>query len=205
MAYAFDIDPFELFDPETARRAAAAARSEVAGLPDRIWQAAPLSVLGTKLAGSCGKALAGLDLFKLFTDGWGKIELLQALCDPAVVAKGTVRHVKLVKFEQNLPIDLSVSLHFGPIHTTLAKFKIKFTGKFGSVECAVRRGHVIAIGGGDCELWAGIDHKGGQIKKKIKLKRFDLPLEHRFDDPGIRIPYRAAKPAPLPQLKPDQL
>ena len=62
MAYAFDIDPFELFDPETARRAAAAARSEVAGLPDRIWQAAPLSVLGTKLAGSCGKALAGLDL-----------------------------------------------------------------------------------------------------------------------------------------------
>jgi len=208
MGYAFEFDALELFDADTAKRAASAARSEVAELPDRIWQAAPLSLLGSKLQEKCGSVLANIDLFKLFVDGWGKIEALQALCDPEIIAKGTVRHVKLVKVEQSVPIDLTVSLHFGPIHTTLAKFKIKFTGKFGSVECAVRRGHLIAVGGGDCELWAAIDHKSGQIKKKFRLKRFDLPLEYTFTDPGIRIPHRAPKPAaappPLPEVDPDQ-
>lgn len=201
MAWIFELDPLEVFSPEAAVRAAAAVREELASASEAGWRTAPLSLMGSKLRESLGTALAEFDLFKLFVDGWINLREFKALCDPAVVASGRTRHVKIGSIDQNLPIDLGVSLRFGPLHSAPIVFTTTFNGKFDAVECAVRRGHIVAVGGGGCDLSVTIGHGGSNIQPKKRIKRFNLPGEFAFAEPGIRIPHSAAvpPPAPLPQ------
>lgn len=203
MAWIFELNPLEVFSADAAIEAAAAIRENMAAASEAGWRTAPVSLIGSKLRDTLGEALAEFDLFKLFIDGWINLTAFKALCDPAVLANGRTRHLRIGMIEQDLPIDLGVSLRFGPLHTPPIVLTMTFNGKFEAVECAVRHGHIVGVGGGRCDLSVTIGHGGSNIQPKKRVKRFELPGEFTFQEPGIRIPHQSAPSLPGAQLPQD--
>jgi hypothetical protein len=197
MTATLPLDLGAMFGASGFADAATSLREGLAESGGGKWALLPTGLLGAKIETAVTAGLGGLDLFGIFAQGWAKSTELAALADPAKTPPGETSYATLGKIEQQLPIELALTVALGPLKSPPMPLVLMLTAKFEAVELAIRDSHIERAGGGHCRLTGQLRYGKHKLSPDQEAASIDLPGEIRFAAPGIAIG-AARKPAPPP-------
>lgn len=161
--------------------------------PSGQWGKLKLPLLGEKVRAEIDRALADIDPMTLFAQAWIKVREIRKLPRDKTCFVEIGEHM----FKKDLHPLLTVT--FDPWVSEQIKFTLTLRAEINAVEIEVRNRHIVAAGGGSCNLGVELKYGTASLSGPIEFKRYDLPGEYRFKGDGIPIPGGdddAASPAP---------
>ena len=201
MTATLPIDIGALFGASGMAEAANSLREGLAESGGGKWALLPTGLLGAKIESAVSGGLGGLDLFGIFAQGWAKSSELAALADPAKTPPGETAYATLGKIEQQLPIELALTVAMGPLKSPPLPLMLMLTAKFEAVELAICNSHIERAGGGRCKLTGQLRYGKHKLSPDHEAASIDLPGEVRFAAPGIAIGAARNAPPPAPETE----
>jgi len=156
---------------------------------DAGWRKLRLPLLGSKVRDSIDGALAGVDPLALFAEAWVQIRELQKL------PPGERSYVEIGEFSFEKDLHPVVTVSFPPWVSRDIPLTLTLSVKTDAVELEVFDRHIVAVGGGHCNLAIELKYESTSLSGPVNVKHYDLPGEHRFAGAGIAIPGSDASPA----------
>jgi len=129
-------------------------------------------------------------------DGWCLAREIFEYTAADKVASGATASVKVGRHPLGGKLPVEVRVTCAGIAAPPIRFDVKLTADIHAVTLWIRRGHIVGIEGGQCELKANILFLEKSLCQDLPLKTLTLPLRRDFTAPGIPIPGRFVPPAP---------
>lgn len=174
-----------LFDDADLDGAAEKFRGEMAEASSQLRHI-PIPMLGEKLSDAIFGAMGELDAVEFFANGWAKIGEIRDHADPKKHRQDRTTFVKLGEHEIDGKFEPTATLSFAGFKAAKITFGLTLIAELKAVELGIRMAHIRWVGGGDATIKAKLDYKGEELWES-ELKKFDLPIKHRFDMPGIAL------------------
>jgi hypothetical protein len=181
-----------IFDQADLDGAAEKFRAELTETSSQLRHI-PIPLLGEKLADAIFDAVGDLDALEFFANGWAKIGEIRDHANPKKHRQDRTTYVKLGEHKIDGKFEPTAMLSFAGFKTAEIKFGLTLTADLKAVELGIRMAHIRHVGGGEAKIKAKLDYKGEKLWES-DLKKFDLPMKHRFDMPGIALTWEELSP-----------
>jgi hypothetical protein len=178
---AIDLEP--LFDGAELDGAAEKFRGQMAEASSQLRDI-PVPMLGEKMADAIMGEVGSIDTMQLFANGWAKLKEIRDHADPKKHRQDRTTFVRLGEHKIEGKFEPAATLSFAGIKSPRIVFGLTLTAELKAVELGIRMAHIRHVGGGEAKIKVRLDYKGEELWKS-DLKKFDLPMKHRFDMPGI--------------------
>ena len=175
------LDP--LFDEADMDQAAERFQTELAEASSQL-KGIPVPMLGEKMAEAIMGEVSAIDTMQLFANGWAKLKEIRDHADPKKHRQDRTTFVKLGEHKIEGKFAPAATLSFAGFKSARIVFGLTLTAELKAVELGIRMAHIRHVGGGEAKIKVKLDYKGEELWKS-DIKKFDLPLKHRFDMPGI--------------------
>jgi hypothetical protein len=120
-------------------------------------------------------------------EGWSGARELHALKDEEGKDGGPALF-KLGKHEMKGALHPVVTLSCGGASLPPIIFDIILAATVNPTSLAIRKGHIVGLGGGECDITVQIEYDGNDLTGALPVATIALPGAHDFDPPGIPIP-----------------
>ena len=129
-------------------------------------------------------------------DGWCLAREIFEYTAADKVASGATASVKVGRHPLSGKLPVEVKVTCAGVEAPPIRFDVKLKADIHAVALWIRRGHIVAIESGQCEMKVNILFLGKSLCQDVPLKTLKLPLRHEFTAPGIAIPGRYVPTAP---------
>lgn len=198
----FNIEP--LFDEADLDRAAEKFRAQLDEASSQL-RGIPVPMLGEKMAQAIMTEAGSIDCLALFANGWAKLREILDHADPKKHRQDRTTFVKLGEHKIEGKFAPAATLRFAGFKSARIVFGLTLTAELKAVEIGIRMAHIRHVSGGEAKIKVKLDYAGEELWKS-DIKKFDLPMKHRFPMPGIPLTWEGVEAAMLPQQPehPDQ-
>ena len=120
--------------------------------------------------------------------GWSAVREVVAYAKPDKARVNRTAFVKLGKhvLQGTMPIEVTLSCGGAPL--VRLPFQVPIKAELNAVTLSILKGHIVAVGGGECRLTMRIKYGKADLSGELPLRTVKLPGKHRFERPGIAIP-----------------
>lgn len=126
-------------------------------------------------------------LMSWLANGWSVARQLHALKNEEG-KDGKPALFKLGKHEMKGTLHPEVTISCGGTSFPPVRFDVPIKAVINATSLAVKGGHIIGLGGGECAIAMRIEYDGNDLTGDLPLKKIKLPTEYSFRKPGIPIP-----------------